>query len=250
MPRGGGGRGHFNGAGATMGGGLRGLGLRGKRGGGGRRGSMDEEETNKDKPPLTLQQLLLVLSPFFWPNQKASDDYWVMRLRSCATWLCVFLSKASAIAAPLYLSKATNSLVQISGGGQGYRAMLVNVAITVSLRFFSSFFKEMQSVLFLRVKQQAFVELSTNTFAHVHSLSLNWHMSKKTGNVVRSMDRGTDAAAMLVSLCFLFLGPSLLECVTVCFLFFFHFELLSLSVLVCVSVCLYAFTTILITNWR
>lgn len=56
---------------------------------------------------------------------------------------------------------------------------------------------EMQSIIYQKVKQQASIELSEKTYAHLHSLSLNWHLTKKMGNVVRSLDRGTDAADTL-----------------------------------------------------
>lgn len=56
----------------------------------------------------------------------------------------------------------------------------------------------MQSIVYLKVKQQANIQLAVHAFSQIHSLSLNWHLSKKIGNVIRSMDRGTAAADTLV----------------------------------------------------
>ena len=36
-------------------------------------------------------------------------------------------------------------------------------------------------------------------FAHLHRLSLRWHLSRKTGEVLRVMDRGTSSINMLLS---------------------------------------------------
>ena len=36
-------------------------------------------------------------------------------------------------------------------------------------------------------------------FAHLHRLSLRWHLSRKTGEVLRVMDRGTASINMLLS---------------------------------------------------
>jgi ABC-type transport system involved in Fe-S cluster assembly fused permease/ATPase subunit len=58
--------------------------------------------------------------------------------------------------------------------------------------------KEMQSVVYLRVQQTAFIEISETTFAHVHKLSLEWHLKKKMGDVLRSMDRGGTGTVLLI----------------------------------------------------
>ena len=67
------------------------------------------------------------------------------------------------------------------------------------LRMCAALFREMQSILYIKVKQQASIQLQELTFTHLHSLSLNWHLSKKTGSVMKSMDRGVDAANSLVT---------------------------------------------------
>jgi ABC-type transport system involved in Fe-S cluster assembly fused permease/ATPase subunit len=54
--------------------------------------------------------------------------------------------------------------------------------------------------VYLRVKQNANIDLARRTFAHIHALSLHWHLSKKMGDVIRNMDRGTSAADTLVSI--------------------------------------------------
>lgn len=65
----------------------------------------------------------------------------------------------------------------------------------------------------VRVKQQAYIEIAEQSFAHLHTLSLQWHLKKKMGNVVRSMDRGTDAANNLITYLFLYLVPAIAECI-------------------------------------
>lgn len=63
------------------------------------------------------------------------------------------------------------------------------------------------------MKQQAYIEIAEQSFAHLHTLSLQWHLKKKMGNVVRSMDRGTDAANNLITYLFLYLVPAIAECI-------------------------------------
>ena len=149
-------------------------------------------EENKDTM-ASLFDLTIILRPYFWPNE-GSDSALMNRVRSSCTWLMVTLSKVCSLLSPIYLSRATNYLVHYH-----FFRCIRSIIVYSILRFSSSFFKEMQSVIYLKVKQQANIQLAESAFAHVHSLSLNWHLSKKMGNVIRSMDRGTAAADNLVS---------------------------------------------------
>jgi ATP-binding cassette, subfamily B, heavy metal transporter len=215
---------------------------KGKRGGGGY-GKLGSDDKTPSKS-LTIKELMLVLGPFFWPNE-GTDGAVVNRIRSTLTWVCVGLSKTCSLISPLYLSSGTNNLTH-----GNYSVAATNIGIFCALRFLSSFFKEMQSIVFLKVKQQAYIQLAETTFAHLHELSLNWHLTKKTGNVIRSMDRGTEAASQLVSNVFLFLGPAILECIAVCIIFFTHFKSVPLGCLIITAVAVYILNTIVVTKWR
>ena len=58
------------------------------------------------------------------------------------------------------------------------------------LTFVGKVLKECQSLAYLNVQKYAFIDLSSDTFSHLHSLSLQWALSKKMGEVVRVTDRG------------------------------------------------------------
>ena len=109
---------------------------------------------------------------------------------------------------------------------------------------------EMQSIVYLKVKQQANIQLAVQAFSHLHKLSLNWHLSKKMGNVIRSMDRGTGAADTLITYLFLYLLPALLECIAVCIVFLVKFRDVGISLVALGGVVAYAVITIVITRWR
>lgn len=155
--------------------------------------SGENRKTDDEPRAMTFFELLLVLRPYFWPDE-GTDGALINRIRSSATWLMVALSKTSNLMSPYFLAAATNSLTQ----GRYVEASKY-IAYYCSFRAASSLFKELQSIIYLKVKQQANIQLAEQTFAHVHSLSLNWHLSKRMGNVIRSMDRGTAAADSLVN---------------------------------------------------
>lgn len=207
-------------------------------------GSSNKDESTQPAKSLTFFELFRILLPYFWPA-KGSDGAVINRIRSTSTWLMVAMSKICNLIAPLFISQATNYIL----GGKFGLAMKAVIYYS-ALRFASSLCKELQSIIYIKVKQQAGIELQELVFTHLHSLSLNWHLSKRTGSVIKSMDRGVDAANSLVSYLFLFLVPAVAECLAVIVLFFAEFRQWELGFSVFVGVGLYSVATIGITQWR
>jgi len=115
------------------------------------------------------------------------------RIRAIATWFCVITSKVCGLVSPLFLGWATTSLAH-----SDYR-MTIYYSCSYSLvSFAGTTFKEGQSLVYLKVAQAAFVQLSETAFGHLHSLSLDWHLRKKLGEVLRSMDRGIAACDTVI----------------------------------------------------
>ncbi len=59
-------------------------------------------------------------------------------------------------------------------------------------------------------------------FRHLHSLSLRWHLSRKTGEVLRVMDRGTDSINGLLSLILFQIIPTFMD-ITIAIIYFVTF---------------------------
>ncbi|TDH68920.1 hypothetical protein CCR75_000274 [Bremia lactucae] len=188
---------------------------------------------------ISFVKLVYILKPYFWPNGV------INRLRAASTYLVLILSKLANLAAPLFMASATNALV-----AKNSSKAIWDLAIFSFLMLTSKLFKELQSLIYLNVKQTAYIELATLTYEHVQSLSYDWHVQKKLGDVLRSMDRGVESANSVVSYVFLYLLPTLAESVVVIVIFTMHFELAGLSFVAFTSLVLYAYLTITITLWR
>lgn len=201
-------------------------------------------EEVKAPRPMTLKELLILLKPFFWPED-GTDGVVTNRIRACSTWFCVIASRVCGVYSPFFIETATNELV----AGDLTAAWLAIVGFAL-LRIGASMFKELQGTLYVKVKQQASVQLTLQTFVHVHNLSLGWHLSKKTGSVMKSVDRGVLAANTLVQWMFLYLVPSLAECAAVIILFFAKFRMWTIAVVITGGIFLYFAVTIKITVWR
>lgn len=51
----------------------------------------------------------------------------------------------------------------------------------------------LRSFLWIKIQQFTTRQIEVELFRHLHSLSLRWHLGRKTGEVLRVMDRGTDS---------------------------------------------------------
>ena len=62
----------------------------------------------------------------------------------------------------------------------------------------SGFVSNLRSFLWIRVQQFTNRVVQVRLFGHLHSLSLRWHLGRKTGDVLRSIDRGTSSINSLL----------------------------------------------------
>jgi ABC-type transport system involved in Fe-S cluster assembly fused permease/ATPase subunit len=100
------------------------------------------------------------------------------------------------------------------------------------------------------VKQHAFAEMSETTFRHLLGLSLDWHLKKKMGEVIRVMDRGISSADSVMNYLVLFLAPSVAECFVTIAIFASRFKSPTLSATTFLSFAFYTTLTVQITQWR
>jgi ABC-type multidrug transport system fused ATPase/permease subunit len=202
-------------------------------------------EMYKDKKArLSMKSILMVLRPYFWPDATATSAT-LNRIRAMATWVFVIGSKACGLLAPIYLGRASTALTLMN-----YSECIANIVWYSLLTFGTAVLKEAQSLVYLRVAQAAFVQLAELAFSHLHSLSLDWHLRKKLGEVIRSMDRGILACDTLIKYLFLWLIPSIAECILVTVIFATYFDYLPLAVAVFYFVFAYVVLTVLLTLWR
>ena len=196
------------------------------------------------KARLSMKSFLVVLKPYFWPDATATSAT-MNRIRAISTWIFVAASKACSLIAPIYIGRASTELTRMN-----WDECIRNVIYFAALTFASSFLKEAQSLVYLRVAQVAFVQLAELSFGHLHELSLDWHLKKKLGEVLRSMSRGITACDTLVKYLFLWLVPAIAECIMVAVIFSLYFNELVLAVTVFFFVFAYMLMTVLLTLWR
>ena len=70
------------------------------------------------------------------------------------------------------------------------------------------------------------------------------------GEVIRAVDRGITACDTLMKWGFLWLLPSVIECVVTCVLFWLYFREAALALAVFGGLFLYVYSTVRVTLWR
>ena len=110
-------------------------------------------------------------------------------------------------------------------------------------------FAQLRDGIFAKVQYHAMREVAVETFAHVHTLSLRFHLERKTGGLSRVIERGIKGIDTLLSFALFSIFPTILLLA-----FYSAILLIDLNVWVAIStvvmVVAYVWFTFWITRWR
>eukprot|EP00949_MAST-11_sp_MAST-11-sp1_P004787 g4787.t1 len=187
---------------------------------------------------VSIVGLWKIMRAYVWPQGLFS------KFRIAATFAIMAGSKACSILSPLFIGMATQRLSD--EGVVPYREIVIYTALS----FGSVALQQLQKLVYLGVKQHAFAEIATHTFMHLHSLSLDWHLQKKMGRVLRIMDRGIASADSVMNYVVLYLLPSIVQAGIVIAIFYVRFQSAELAGAALFSFIAYCVITIEITQWR
>ena len=158
--------------------------------------------------------------------------------------------KALGVAAPLILGAAVNHLAAGQGAaaavGWGFAAFAVGWAL---VRFLSAATPQLSDVVFAPVRAAAQRRTAAETFAHALSLSLDFHQTKRSGALSRTMDRGSRAVDFLLRILVFNLGPTVVELVLAAAVLSGKYDWRFGAVAIGV-VAVYATATFAMANWR
>lgn len=106
----------------------------------------------------------------------------------------------------------------------------------------------MRSALWIPVGQYSYQALSTSAFEHVHSLSLDFHLGKKTGEVLSALSKGNAINNFLEMVSFQVV-PMLVDLAVAVGYFLIEFDAY-FALIVAVVTFLYLYLTIRLAQWR
>ncbi|HYD71528.1 MAG TPA: ABC transporter transmembrane domain-containing protein, partial [Candidatus Binatia bacterium] len=111
------------------------------------------------------------------------------RLRLGVAFVLTLVSKVLAVVSPLVLADGINRLSEGDAAG-ALPAFFGLAGFWAALRFASTAGPQLRDAIFQPISEQAQRKAGTRVFRHVHSLSVRFHQSKRTGGVYRTIERG------------------------------------------------------------
>ena len=183
------------------------------------------------------------LFPYLWPK-----DSLTLRLRFLVALFSLLLSKFSALAVPIFFKDAIDALSQ----AHPYGWLGVPLFFLLSygaFRVVTAFFNEVRIAIFAPVENQAMRRIAVQVFAHLHTLSLRFHLDRRTGGLSRAVERGIKAIENFLWFSVNAFIPAFFELVFVTgamwFLYDWRYALTSFF-----TILLYVIFTVLFTEWR
>lgn len=174
---------------------------------------------------------------------------WAYKGRVLFALACLVAAKLATVSVPILLKEIVDGLspAQAAAG-----MLLVPIALIIgygALRLSTSLFTELREFFFVKVTQAATRTLALKTFRHLHSLSLRYHLERRTGAVTREIDQGIRGISSLISFTLYSILPTLIEITLVFGYLLWNYEIW-FAAIVGTSLIIYVTFTVSITNWR
>lgn len=173
-----------------------------------------------------------------------------LRLRLISAILLTLAGKGLGVMAPLVLGAAVNRLAAGQGAatavGLGFAAFAIGWTV---VRFLSAASPLISDVVFAPVRAAAQRATAAEAFAHALSLSLDFHQTKRSGALSRTMDRGSRAVDFLLRILAFNLVPTGVELVLAAGVLGAKYDWRFAAVAVVVVV-IYTAATFAMSNWR
>ena len=198
----------------------------------------NDHDTHKHAGWHTLRRFL----PYLWPADNRK-----LRWRIGAAVLLILAAKAVTLVLPFFYKRAVDAMA-------GDAAQVAQVAMAFVLayaagRFSGILFDNLRNIVFERVGQEATRALAEDVFARLHRLSLRFHLSRRTGEVTKVIERGTKSIDVMLYFLLFNVAPTAIELIAVAVIFYFQFGW-ELVIATAIAVIAYAYVTRTITEWR
>jgi ATP-binding cassette subfamily B protein len=183
-----------------------------------------------------------------WGNLRKMLPYiWAYRGRVVAALAALIVSKLAMVGVPLVLKQIVDALD--AGQSQTVALPIVLLLIYGGLRLINSGFNELRDVIFAKVRYHAMHQLSREVLEHLFSLSLRFHLQRKTGNISQDLNRGAQSVSSILNYLVFNLVPTAAEFALVAFILLGGYPPI-FAIITFITVFLYIGFTLAITNWR
>ncbi|WP_295526132.1 ABC transporter ATP-binding protein/permease [Novosphingobium sp. Chol11] len=180
--------------------------------------------------------------PYLWPSDKPA-----LRWRIVIASALILASTTTQLALP-YLLKWAVDAMDVRGPRLALFVILLVLGYAAG-RFIGVVFDNFRNFVFERVAQDATRSLAENVFARLHSLSMRFHLARRTGEVTKVIERGTKSIDTMLYFILFNIAPTILQLIVVAVIFYVTFGW-GLVAATAIAVIAYIWITRAITEWR
>jgi len=194
-------------------------------------------KTEKSSTANTVKILLSNLWPLGRPD---------LKIRLVIAVFFLALAKLTNVYVPFLLKMSIDEFT-ISE-----KAMVLPTAIIISYglaRISVAIFGELRDLVFVRVAQFTQRKIALESFRHLHSMSLDFHLSRQTGGISRTIERGTRAIQFVLTFMTFNILPTLFEIALVAVILSKQFGYIYAGIVVG-TIGVYIALTLIVTEWR
>jgi ABC-type transport system involved in Fe-S cluster assembly fused permease/ATPase subunit len=182
--------------------------------------------------------------PYLWPSKSTR-----LQIIAVICFVLVLLQRAVNALVPYQVASVTNQLAADDVETVGMPWLSISALIVLKLfQGTSGVLGAARSVLWIPVAQYSYSALSTASFEHVHGLSLEFHLGKRTGEVLSALSKGAAINTFLEQVTFQVL-PMLIDVWIAIIYFQAQFDSYY-SLTISIVAFWYLYLTIRMAQWR
>ena len=182
--------------------------------------------------------------PYLWPAKSVR-----LQITVVICFVLVMIQRAINVLVPIQVGVITDILSGETGNYYGIPWGPICLYILYRLlQGTNGILGALRSTLWVPISQYSYQELSTASFEHVHGLSLDFHLGKKTGEVLSALSKGNSINTFLEQITFQ-VFPMLIDLAVAIGYFLIAFDAYYALVVAIVTFA-YLYLTIRLAQWR
>jgi ABC-type transport system involved in Fe-S cluster assembly fused permease/ATPase subunit len=175
---------------------------------------------------------------------------WAYRVRVVLALAFMVGAKVANVGVPLLLKTLIDRLAPNAHSPAALLAVPAGLLLGYGLlRLSTSLFTELRELVFAKATEGAARSISLQVFAHLHALSLRFHLERQTGGMTRDIERGTRAVHSLISYSLYSIVPTLIEVTLVLSVLAVKFDM-AFAWITLAALTTYITFTVTVTQWR
>jgi ATP-binding cassette subfamily B protein len=175
---------------------------------------------------------------------------WEYKVRVIAALLFMIGAKLANVGVPVLLKKLVDAMSIKPGDPSAVLVVPAGLLLAYGLlRLSTSLFTELRELVFAKATQGAARKIALETFEHLHSLSLRFHLERQTGGMTRDIERGVRGIESLISYSLYSIVPTFIEVTLVLTILAVKFDAWFAWITIAALV-VYVFFTVTVTEWR